>query len=124
MCMTDDGEPTTFWSETRRQARKNHRCYECGRDIVRGEKYLEVCYMAYGEGWYRNRRCQHCEVGVQWLNNECGGYLSGGVQQDLQDHWDHSLQPPRLGRILVGMRRSWKNFKGTGLMPVPSLANT
>ncbi len=119
MCMYDDGDGWDFLSGRVRRARKPHRCYECNRTIGIGENYhrwagkSEDCF-------YDMAICEHCSVAVGWLNEACGGYLYGGVQEDLGEHvigYESELRTRPLTRLYRWMLSDWRNRSGE-LRPV------
>lgn len=122
MCMHDDPsvDMPEFCGRSNRKARKDRKCSECFRTIKVGETYE---YMA---GKWDGRldtfsTCQHCLVAREWLVNECGGYVFGGVKEDLRQHWEErSHYRRRWGRDMLkrlagavwGMRRKWTRLSG------------
>lgn len=131
MCMIDDvGDDSIFYREAWHAARMPYTCCECGRAIAAGERYRYVATMwdiSYSVETYRT--CGHCAAAEDWLRVECNGWLFGAVEEDLAGHveygpWsdDESRHPIRLSRparLVVGMRRRWQRFDGTGLMAIP-----
>lgn len=122
MCMVDDGEGWKVFRSEWRTARKQHACYDCGRKIEPGERY----YFATGisnddwRRWDTYRECAHCQYAAKWLLAECGGYLFGGILEDLEEHWDGELMRDlHIGRAIVGLRRRWRRKDGS-LMAVPT----
>ena len=119
MCMIDnaDGYPE-FLSQYHPVAKKTHRCGECHRCIAPGEKYRYAAGKQDGDFWTA-KICAHCELGAKLLDEQCGGFLFAGIQEDLEDHM-HEILPwsYRAARIVAGMRRKWQRFDGTGLMEV------
>lgn len=57
MCF--DTEEADVWTKTRRIARKVHKCYECGHDIVRGQRYDAISCFFDGH-WDRWSTCLDC----------------------------------------------------------------
>lgn len=121
MCMVDEGDGWLVFRDEHRVARKQHKCYECGRDIEAGERYYFATGVLNGDRkWITMRQCAHCVWAAAWLRSECNGFLFGCVEEDLRDHWDGELMRGLdLGRRIVGMRRRWKRRDGS-LMPVPA----
>lgn len=121
MCMFDDAETVTLLSERTRSAAKTHRCGECRRVIERGEEYLVDSFVHDGE-FESHKTCAHCKAVRQWLEHECGGFVYGGVLEDLHDHAD-DYRRFDLYRLVVGMRRQWETRSGS-LMRVPAVPAT
>lgn len=130
MCMYDGGEPAKFYNTKERVARKPHACSECGREISSGEPYRYVSAMWDGD-WRPHSiyTCAHCAVSQDWLLRECDGFLHEAVLEDLREHIigaagvfnaerGYGSGPARL---VVGMRRQWRRFDKSGLMPTPTL---
>jgi len=115
MCMYDGCEnEAKFYRHSVHVARKDHKCVECGRVILRGEQYhydFQV-YDTWPSSSYHT--CLHCRVAQQWLIRECGGYLIEGTWEDIREHIQEypALRFP-LGRLVVGARHKWAG------MPVP-----
>lgn len=112
MCMADDADPCSFWQDEQRRAKKAHKCDECGREIASGEIY-RYCKWIFEREWSTSKMCGHCDVAAKWLLKNCGGFLTHGIYEDIQEHVDeYSYLGWRflsgLGRLQVGMRRDWK----------------
>jgi len=118
MCSTD-GDRADVWTETGRKARKDHRCTECGRTIVKSEIYWRAFTLFDGRcDTYKT--CTHCRVGQAWLIDNCGIFLHHGLDEEMAEHAE-DYPSIRFGflRIRVGMHRKWQRFDGAGLMPLP-----
>lgn len=119
MCRIDGADPSDFYSEKTRRARKEHRCEECGRKIAVGESHHYAFVVAEGLG-DSYRTCAHCCAGQSWLSRECGGWIFGSVGEELQEHaYDYPEIAIPLRRLYLAMRRQWRYFDGS-LMKVPS----
>jgi hypothetical protein len=120
MCMIDGADYTwDFYTQKTPTARKAHRCYECGRTIEAREVY-DLLTAKGPEGIERYKTCAHCLVARNWLFAECGGYLAGGVGEDIDEHVSEGYGFG-VARLSVGMRRQWQRFTGAGLLPVPKM---
>jgi hypothetical protein len=60
MCFYDV-EPCEVWVPKDVKARKEHRCMECGRTILRGERYLYVTGIFDG-GPFTHKECWRCQA--------------------------------------------------------------
>ena len=121
MCAVDF-DPPEFSVHRTHTARKPHTCGECGRVIAIGEKYDRIDSKYDGHMW-SNKACAHCVGARGWLVKHCEGYLIDGLTEELSEHWhDEGYRTDGLGRLVVGIRRSWRRFDGAGLMPVPVVA--
>ena len=115
MCMVDGGEPATLYRDkVVARARKVHECAECGRTIELGEQY-HTATMLYDGWWSTFASCVHCMAAEAWLKDQCGGFLHGGVLQDLQEHVDELpfTEPGskvRLLRLIVGVQHGWRRI--------------
>lgn len=49
----------SFYSATTVTARKDHKCGDCGRAILEGERYERIAGAAYGDFWAW-KSCAHC----------------------------------------------------------------
>lgn len=119
MCMIDSGERYDVYSAETRKAAKPHKCDECHREIAKGETYRLTKGM-YDRLWSTNKVCAHCMVVVQWLGDNCGGYMDGGVFEDIVEHVEEYRRMD-LARVAVGMRHKWKRIRREGQMPIPKL---
>lgn len=112
-------ERAHVWHESLQRARKTHKCGECNRTIAPGENYWRVWAINI-DGPFKGKWCEHCNVGKEWLWKNCGGSLLSGVEEDIHEHVEEYRRMD-LARLDVGMRRQWRRFKRTGLLPVPAL---
>jgi hypothetical protein len=112
--MIDDAEPATVY-HTRivMHAQRPHQCDECQRQIKASERYRSTTMLCDGF-WSTFKTCAHCMQCEAWLQAQCGGYLHGGVQLDLEGHLDELEFGPgervALLRLVAGMRRQWRSF--------------
>lgn len=62
MCIINlDDDTADLWSETKRRARKSHKCSSCGGPIITGSHYI-VHYSRYdGQENDRAKMCTACE---------------------------------------------------------------
>ena len=122
MCMIDDAdEHFQFYRESPKVARKDHQCYECQRVIHCGERYYYATAKSASSSIDQYHTCAHCHVAQEWLMAECGGFLSGGVGEDIHDHWLEGGHGFGLARLDVGISRKWRRFDGVGLMALPKI---
>ncbi len=105
-------------STSERKARKPHVCSECYRQIMSGEKYFYTTYLSEG-AWEINKCCRHCNVGREWLNKHCGGFLFHGLFEDLSEHFEASYKVDNLEEIFAGVKCKWNSLSGE-LLGVPS----
>lgn len=121
MCLVDESDGrVTMIAEGERTARKEHRCSECRRKIRVGERYLSERYVFDGD-FHHHKTCAHCQVVRAWLQDECGGWLYGAIEEDIVEHVEHHPWPVK--RLAAGMRRFWARRNGE-LMPVPAVPQT
>lgn len=86
MCF--DGDACTVWVETRRRARKQYACLECGSTIPNGARYVNI--RSYLDSWETMRI--HVECMALWRlvrENLCGGgglILIGGLDEELGNY--------------------------------------
>lgn len=123
MCRIDyyDGDDLCLHPPTARRARKDHRCDDCGRGIVKGEQYTYGVWLIDGD-LMTAKVCEHCVTAGKWLRVVCGGHLWPGVIEELVEHWDEEpdLRSHGLGRLVSVGRSRWHR-KGQ-LIPVESVA--
>lgn len=106
MCAIEDADPVDVWHQETRRAAKPHTCYECARTIPRGEE-SEYVSALYDGRWHSWRTCQHCTAASAWMNVVCGGWLAGGLLEELVEHWHEGYRSIGMGRLIVGMQRRW-----------------
>lgn len=117
MCMVDfsDGRVTVIRDEWRK-ARKAHKCNECFRVIAAGERYSFEFFTFDGD-CNSHRTCEHCMVVRGWLTDECGGFLYGGVEEDIHEHASEGYGF-RVKLLSIGISRNWRRKDGR-MWPVP-----
>ncbi len=129
MCMADGCDPASVYRERVVLARKQHCCCECRRTIEPGEKYQYAFGIWDGGPPSTFHTCGHCMIAQRWLIEECGGWMFGGVEEDIADHiigagsvfdatHGYGSGPSRL---VVSMRRKWRRFSEEGLMSFPKV---
>lgn len=120
MCSIDGDYPDVYRA-TNPTARKPHNCSECGRTIQPGERYSRA-FMVYEGAPETFRTCAHCQVGQEWLAENCNMIAHGSLMDEMQEHAD-IYRDHALGflRIKAGMLRKWHRFDGAGLMRLPPL---
>ena len=116
MCMIDDCEPNEFFDSKKPVAAKEHICCECGRTITKGERYHYAVGKSDGSLWTA-KQCAHCNNAAKLLSKHCGGFLYGGVYEDLSEHV-HEILPwsMQAARGVIGIQRQWRRFDNKGLM--------
>lgn len=117
MCNYEYAEPATVLNSTRRRARKQHLCCECGRAIEPGESYsFEVTLF---EGRVRAyKTCAHCCTLAGWLSENCDGWVYTQIVEECEEHArEYPLGWP-FARAVVAAGQQWRRRDGT-LRPVP-----
>jgi hypothetical protein len=119
MCLIDDAEPLDFCFEKLRTARKPHVCSECDRTIAPKEQYVYTSMkMRDWDDVEVYKCCPQCVEARHWLNRHCGGWVYGNVEADLAEHYNEGCREDNLQRLLIGIRRQWKAFRGDGLLEI------
>lgn len=88
-CVCDFG--CEFIVDAWRHARKAHRCEECGKTIVPGERYRYVMGKQDGDVW-QAKCCEHCDD--LWANLTDLGFcrMWGGVLfESLTEYYDEQV---------------------------------
>lgn len=126
MCMIENGDGAVTMIEDGRffRAMLEHKCAECRRVIKRGERYHAEVYIFEGK-LTRHKTCAHCMVVRNWLQDECGGWLFGAVEEDAREHVHNNghLYGRDLYRAVVGMAWNWRAPSGR-MLPVPQPIKT
>lgn len=75
-------------------ARREHRCGECGRKIVPGERYERVAGLSV-DGWYHAKTCAHCIDLREYMTAQvpCFCWAHGALLQDAKDTAEHYSEP-------------------------------
>jgi hypothetical protein len=77
-----DGDGGELISDTIRVARKTHHCCECGRAILRGERYGYACGKSDGSFW-ANKTCLICdEIRTAFC---CDGWIYGNLWDGMRE---------------------------------------
>lgn len=123
MCMIDSGDGyVTMIREEDRAAKKQHKCSECARLIEPGEVY-RFEFFTFDGSRSMHKTCAHCRVVRAWLNDECGGFLFGAVEEDIREHAHEGGYGMDVLRLAVGMSQKWRRRDGQ-LRPVPAVPPT
>src|SRR4051812_27618700 len=118
MCMIDDSDGNvTMLSERTPVARIAHKCAECARDIRPGERYTVERFVFEGS-LSAHKTCGHCLRVREWLRDECGGWLFGGIEEDIREHAAEGYGIA-VKMMAVGMARCWLRKDGQRLWPLP-----
>lgn len=111
-----DGDPATVYRSKTVTARKEHQCYECGRKIRAGERYL----YAFGvwDGYaITHHTCSHCEEIQTFveINIPCFCWQYGNMLEDAREIIHRAYQEAAdevrglafgFGRLLVKAKRA------------------
>jgi hypothetical protein len=113
-----DYEPARFYVARRLTARKEHQCYECGRDINAGEQYERVAGMWDDyDGIMVYKTCSHCLDIRQFVKNSvpCFCWAHGSMLDDAGETireaiWRAPLETKGLfmgyGRLVIAKNRA------------------
>lgn len=103
MCGCDAADLAVAWREKERRASRAYRCYECGGQIDKGEKYTALCFLAAGEGWSTIHVHTLCWKATTHLQSDCDCTMWGELFNllDYEDRWQEAFaeQPDTLGHI-------------------------
>ena len=116
MCRIDHGEMISVLSEGQRRAKKAHKCGECGRTIEPGETYESVSGI-YDGSFDTYKTCLQCCSVRKWLANVCAGWVYSEVLEEIEEHF-YEGYGMWLGRAAVSMRRKWRKFDGSLMLPM------
>lgn len=115
MCAIDDAPYPAVYSTEWPTARRSHACDECGRTIYPGERYRRIRGL-WEDSWSTVKECRHCHAAGAVMNALCGGYPHGELYSELTEHWWDGYRSVAYGRLIVGVKRRWRD----GLDPVPT----
>lgn len=115
-----DGIATVLHSRHQR-ARLRHLCTECRRSIEPGETYLAE--RTVFDGTARSHKvCAHCQRVRDYLMDHCGGWMYGGLHEDISDHHysstSNDAETRNVRLLTLGMHAGWRRTDGS-LWPVP-----
>lgn len=112
MCMAGGGDGPDFAYTYSGVARREHKCYECGRAIRVGEPFVrEFIVWERGNGGAGSFiACSHCEVLQGWLGANCEGWVFGKVIEDIAEH-ARDYKRADLARLVIAARNQWRWFK-------------
>ena len=113
-----DNDYTEAYVAHNRKARKDHRCYECGELIKRGEIYEEVTGIWDGRP-DRFRTCRACLSVREALF--CKSWCHGGIWEDLYNHIDYcagkidlnklvGIEPNAREKVCDMIERAWERY--------------
>jgi len=123
MCMIDSADSQVrMLFEAKLIARKAHKCRECRRAILPGERYSIERYISEGK-FHAHKVCAHCDIVRQWLLDECGGWCYTAIEDDIREHACSGDYRAPVLRLAVGMAWQWRTPRGR-LLPVPQVPET
>ena len=77
----------SFYRDTVRTARKEHKCYLCGAIIQKGEKYHDKAGNEFGDVFHA-KECEICQLVIdEFCNSELYDRSDGYCADWLQDWW-------------------------------------
>lgn len=97
--MSCDWDPATVYVSVKRKARKSHTCCECRGKIAVGETYELVTGLWEGS-WSTFKTCPDClpvRCALAATEDSCGGYLHGGLREELCNYAPSSDGPRLIG---------------------------
>jgi hypothetical protein len=111
-----DYDPPEFWNKSDRKARKEHRCYECGRPIKPGEIYEVVAGVWDGQ-FDTFKTCSHCRDIRQFVKNSvpCFCWAHGNLDEDVRNTIEEAYWRARdevrglafrVGRMVIARKRA------------------
>lgn len=94
-----DGD-SNAWGERQRKAAKQHKCYECGQTINKGENYW--FHTVFREGSISNFKiCLSCESLMNGFFQD--GWMYGSVIEDLEEYlhenWKEDLPSSCISKL-------------------------
>lgn len=108
MCSTDYHFPSIY-SVKEPIAKIKHQCCECRSIIYPGDRYRN--HFGVWEGRAETfKACNHCMIAQDWLKNECGTYMLGGLSEEIEEH-AIEYRKIFLYKWLIGIRGQWKHKK-------------
>lgn len=119
-CYCDWDYAATVYSKSCHVARKEHKCYECGRKIMPGERYESVFAVWDGRG-QTCRTCPHCLAIREWVvaHVPCSCWMHGSMLEDIRndvDNYWHLAPGLAMGylRRLAALNRAkgWRHLAG------------
>lgn len=111
MCSFDVGDGPKIYKQKDQQARKNHICSECDREIAKGEKYRYVFGVWDSSKPIIFKTCAHCIIPQEWLLKECSIFMHGHLYEEIMEH-ANEYSKIFLYRWAILIRRKWKTKLG------------
>jgi len=84
-CYCDFNGPNVF-EEIRHVARKQHKCYECGEPINKGDTYYRISGM-WESSWNHFKHCDCCHEEVMVLREKNVCYEYGNINEQYAELW-------------------------------------
>lgn len=107
-CYCDYDPPAEFYGVSIRKARKQHRCEECGRYILPGERYEKVVGKWEGEVSGFNT-CTHCLDIRTFVKNSvpCFCWFHGSMLDDAREaiEWAYDRASDEVRGLFMGFGR-------------------
>lgn len=116
MCRADYDDSVLLLIDVHRKARKAHICDECARIICAGEQYNYHTYKS-DSSVIAHKTCAHCQVGRDWLAENCGGYVYGDVLDEIREH---ANDYPELRDALTAASSRTHWHADGALLPIPA----
>jgi hypothetical protein len=103
------------YHERVRTAKKEHKCYDCGRRILPGEWYVAVGGLCEGY-WWNGKECKNCWSALEWIKAHipCVCVSYGNMYDELVEI-AREAQPQAPG-LLFGL---YRRLSGTRAMRDP-----
>lgn len=113
-CDAGDGDSGRIW-ETRPKARKEYRCYECGRIIKPGEVYTRIKVVCGGD-FYTFKTCAQCaEIGDKYTASYDFGRLWESLEECFEgegmlDGRELTLSPAARDALFEAIEEMWARW--------------
>lgn len=115
--MSCDWDPAKVYRQQIRRAAKDYKCDECRGVIRKGERYEYTtgCWDGYWDDFHTCSDCIPIRCEIARIPGGCGGWLHGGMLEELQDmRWQ-----PENHRI-IGMYNASIAHRGGLRVDIPS----
>lgn len=120
-CYCDYDFTWSVYRKAEHTARKEHKCYECGRKIMPGERYESAFGIGDGTA-YNMPTCPHCIAIREWVvaHVPCSCWCHGHMLEDTRNEVEaYAGAAEGTGFVMGYLRRLAAMYRAKGLVHFP-----